>query len=167
MTVKNTFKELWFNLVFARNAGEEEEMAVFTKGKRREHFVRKVTLKIQRQLKKNIREYLQSWFGLGDIELAELTTAGRFSRICCLGQLFGFWCASFPGRVSLLMGEEGQSLKEPCSSVNWGKNPTEFTESKIMAFCNQECGVNEGFLMDTSGSGWYYGVFGLNSPLIG
>lgn len=87
--------------------------------------------------KKNIREYLQSWFGLGDIELAELTTAGRFSRICYLGQLFGFWCASFPGGVSLFMGEEGQSLKKPCSSVNWGKNPTEFTESKIMAFCNQ------------------------------
>lgn len=51
MTVKNIFKELWFHLVFARNAGEEEEMAVFTEGKRREDFVRKVTLKIQRQLK--------------------------------------------------------------------------------------------------------------------
>lgn len=38
-------------MVFARNAGEEEEMAVFTEGKRRENFVRKATLKIQRQLK--------------------------------------------------------------------------------------------------------------------
>lgn len=38
-------------MVFARNAGEEEEMAVFTKGKKRVNFVRKVTLKILREPK--------------------------------------------------------------------------------------------------------------------
>lgn len=38
-------------MVFARNAAEEEKMAVFTKGKKRVNFVRKITLKIPRELK--------------------------------------------------------------------------------------------------------------------
>lgn len=41
---------------FAKNAAEEEEMAVLTKGKKRVNFVRKVTLKILRELKEKYQE---------------------------------------------------------------------------------------------------------------
>lgn len=69
----------------------------------------------------------------------------RDSPECNLGQLFGFWSASFPGGVSLFMGEEGQSLNMPCSNVNWGKKPTEFTESKILLFANNNVESRRGF----------------------
>lgn len=43
------------------------------------------------------------------------------------------------------MGEEGQSLNKPCGSVNWVKNPTEFTGSKILLFANNNVESMRGF----------------------
>lgn len=113
-----------FNLVFVRNAGEEEEMAVFTKGKKRVNFVRKVTLEDSKKAKRKISGNIYK-ANLGSETLIPLSLPSwplqGDSPECYLRQLFGFWSASFPAGVSLLVGEEGQSLNKPCGSVNWEK----------------------------------------------
>lgn len=43
------------------------------------------------------------------------------------------------------MGEEGQSLNKPCSSVNWKKNSTEITGNKTLLFANNNVESMRGF----------------------
>lgn len=115
-----------FNLVFARNAGEEEETAAFTRKRKKESkFCEKWypedSKRAKRKISGNIYKANLGLETLIPLSLLSWPWQGDYPE-CSLRQLFGFWSASLPGGVSLSMGAEGQSLNKPCSSVNWEKS---------------------------------------------
>lgn len=123
-----------FNLVFARNAGPGGGgNGSFYQRKKESKFCEKSypedSKRAKRKISGNIYKANLSLETLIPLSLLSRPLQGD-SPECCLRQLFGFWSASFPAGVSLLMGEEGQSLNKPCGSVNLEKTLLKSLEVK-------------------------------------